>query len=737
MVQNLGRTVDDEDRAASEASPEVSSPNANGNSNSNSTNQGNSTAGLTSACGKMMTMHEPSKAEVKPNGLIKEFGRLVVDEGRSRYVSNTFWTSLSEEVAEMQDILDDPTDEEDDFPSPGSGDSGAANHQGFLFSFSSMILSLRNYHPPNTQITIYWDLYKSNVAPVMKLFHTPTTESLVFRAANDLDHLSKPTETLLFSIYFAVVTSLSPDDCIVVLGVERASTLRKYRFAAEQAFARANFLNTQDIMVLQAMTLFLIAVRRSDDSRFVWTLTGLLIRIATSLGVHRDGAQFGLSPFETEIRRRLWWQICTLDVRTSEDHGCDPSIVEASFDTKFPLNINDVDISASTSVTPTEHEDATEMTFDLIRYSVSTTVRRLSYAPPGPGPCRVKSNQATLEDKEHVIENLHQYIEQKYLRHLDTTNPLHWVAATVSRLIMAKMWLVVHHPLQRSDAGAGLPQETRDRLFRTSIEVVEFSRLLETERATLKWGWLFRTYVQWHALAFALSQLCMRTEGPQVDKAWVVIDGVFDDWGGAVSSHQRGMMWKPLRKLMARARQARHRALERRAQFPLDGSLGPAITAPLITEPGAMMNGSAIEQQYYLGGPILGDYPDMTTAAVSSNLGATGMMDANNLQAFIDQAQSANNLTAADPALSGNIMASGPMTSSAPWPTGLMDLNTNNIPLASPSTTIPTTATTGLANDPMMTTTPLPENAWWDDMMKEFQMDGGREGNMTFLGDFA
>jgi len=29
----------------------------------------------------------------------KEFGRLVIDEGRSRYVSNQFWVSLSDEVS--------------------------------------------------------------------------------------------------------------------------------------------------------------------------------------------------------------------------------------------------------------------------------------------------------------------------------------------------------------------------------------------------------------------------------------------------------------------------------------------------------------------------------------------------------------------------------------------------------------------------------------------------------------
>ena len=532
-------------------------------------------------------MHEPKKDDQANKMMVKEFGRLVVEDGRSRYVSNKFWTSLSDEVAEMRDILDDPTEDEDDYPSPGSGSSASANHQGFLFSFSSTILDLRPFHPPREQIPLYWNIFKTNVDPIIKLLHIPHYEHLISQASDDLDHVSKPMEVFMFTIYYAAVTTLSPDDSLVHLGIEKFAALRKYRFAVEQALARTGFLSTQELIVLQSMLLFLTCVRRSDDTRYVWTLTGLLIRLAQALGVHRDGQQFHVTPFETEMRRRLWWQICTLDVRASEDHGTDPSIIEQSFDTKFPLNINDEDLTTAMKEPPVEHEGATEMTFDLIRFSVSTTVRRLSWAPPGPGPCRVRSAGLSLEDKERMIEELHQYLEQKYLRFCDNTNPLHWVAALVARLIMAKMWLVVHHPFSRADRGLGLPQETKDRLFKTSVEVVEFSRLLETEKTTIKWGWLFRTYVQWHALAYVLSQLCTRTLGPEVDKAWMVIESVFDSWGGSVSANQRGMLWKPLRKLMAKARGERSKALQRQARFPLDGSLGPSVNS-LGLSPGPM-----------------------------------------------------------------------------------------------------------------------------------------------------
>ena len=546
-------------------------------------------------------------------GVAKEFGRLVVEDGRSRYVSNKFWSSLSEEVMEMRDILDDPTDDEDDYPSPGSGSDATANHQGFIFSFSSTVLSLRNFHPPREQITTYWDIYKSNVDPIIKLLHVPYHQKIFYRAAQDLDNVSKPIEVFMFTIYYAAVTSLSPNDCMTRLGLEKQQALRKYRFATEQALARTGFLNTQEFIVLQAMLVFLTCARRSDDTRYVWTIMGLLVRLAQAQGCHRDGQQFGLKPFETEMRRRLWWQICTLDIRASEDHGTDPTIVEHHFDTKLPLNINDEDISPDMTQTPVEHEGATEMTFDLIRFSVSTTIRHMSYAPPGQGRCQTKMSNVTLEDKEKHIDELHQYLEQKYLKYLDMSIPLHWVAALVARLIMAKMWLVIHHPLSRIDRGAGLTQEVKDRLFDTSVEVIEFSRLLETDKSTLKWGWLFRTYVQWHALAFVLSELCIRTTGPAVEKAWAVIESALADEETHISPSQRGMLWKPLRKLLVKAKDERMKGLHNQSRFPLDGSMGPNISS-LGIPPGPMstMDGITDFVAFDTSSPIDG-FPVMMT----------------------------------------------------------------------------------------------------------------------------
>ena len=136
----------------------------------------------------------------------------------------------------MRDILDDPTDDEEDRPSSGSASvsSASANSPGFIFNFSSTVHSLRNFHPPITQIPMYWEFFKENIDPVLRILHRPHTEQLIREAIRSLDHISKPLETMMFAIYYAVVTSMPPGDCLAILGMDKDSGLKRYRFAFEQ-----------------------------------------------------------------------------------------------------------------------------------------------------------------------------------------------------------------------------------------------------------------------------------------------------------------------------------------------------------------------------------------------------------------------------------------------------------------------------------------------------------------------
>jgi len=457
----------------------------------------------------------------------------------------------------MRDLLDAPSSEEDvDYDSPQQDRVGA--HQGFIFGYSSLMVDLRELHPTPSQIFILWEVFKENVDPVVRILHRPTAKNILMNAASNLDRVSRAAEALLFAVYLGAVVSLSPEQCQQLLDESKETLLHRYRFATEQALARADFLNSSSLMCLQALVFFLIFVRHSDDSRTVWALGGLAIRLGQGLGVHRDGTHFNLNPFDTEMRRRLWWHISILDNRSAEDHGTDSTLTEQLYDTKLPMNLNDEDIYPEMKEWPTERQGATEMTFCLIRFELNIFNRKLNCTAPILDPSRTR--ERTLQEKEQMIDACHKKIEDKYLRYCDMTLPIYWVSATVARLILAKMWLMVHHPGSFrlvADDGSALSSETKHRLFITSVEVIEFSHLLEENENTAKWGWLFRTYMQWQSVAFVLSEICVRPPGPDVDRAWRAIESVYDERLNGNARNQRGMLWKPLRHLMAKARARR------------------------------------------------------------------------------------------------------------------------------------------------------------------------------------
>lgn len=467
----------------------------------------------------------------------------------------------------MRDLLDPvATDDESESNSPDQ--ERQPNHQAFLFGYSSIMNDVRELHPSPSQIFILWEVFKENVDPVVRLLHRPTAKIILMNAASSLDRVSKPAEALLFAIYFGAVISLTPEQCQQLLDEDKQALVKKYRFATEQALARADFLNSSSLMCLQAFSFFLIFVRHCDDSRLVWALGGLAIHLAQALGVHRDGNNFGLNPFDTEMRRRLWWQLSLLDNRAAEDHGVDPTFSDQFYDTKLPMNLNDEDIYPGMKECPQERKGATEMTFCLIRFELSDFSRRLSFtAPQSPSPSQ--SPEVSLAEKEKLIDECHRNLEEKYLLHCDMKMPIYWVAATVARLILAKMWLMMHHPrsFAGTEGGSPLAPEVRDRVFITSVEVIEFSHLLEKNENTAKWGWLFRTYTQWQSVAFALSEICTRPPGPDVDRAWRAVEAVYDGKMMDNLKYQKGVLWKPLRHLMAKAK-ARRAALQAQAPRP-------------------------------------------------------------------------------------------------------------------------------------------------------------------------
>ncbi|CAK7236442.1 hypothetical protein SBRCBS47491_009638 [Sporothrix bragantina] len=503
----------------------------------------------------------------------KQLGRLMInDYGRSRYVSSAFWSKINDELdelrAETKRISESESELSDADSTPQQDDDQPENdHHSFIFGFQSSTVDLRSLHPLPSQIPYIWQVYQENVDPVVKILHIPTISKLIREARTNLDNISPAAEALMFAIYYAAVNSLEDNEIQTNFMTEKTVLVNKYRFALEQALSKANFLISSDLVTLQAFVLLLVLVRRQEDTRLAWTLTGLAIRIGHSIGLHRDGTNFSnLSPFETEMRRRLFWALCILDMRCAEDQGTDLTILEQGVDTLPPLNINDNDISPESTSLPPVREGATDMTFALIRFEICRVARRLHAIHSAMGPIEPGDSSLTLEDRERMIHEVYDRVENVYLKHGDqVSNPMFWVAANIARVICAKMTLVIYQPvLFPGPNNEAMSREVRDRLFTACTELFEYSYILTMDSRTKQWRWLFQTYTQWQAVAYALIEAGRRPWSASVERAWNGLNSILSP---KPHDHDRmtdnASLFVPLKALYNKARKHRTAEIER------------------------------------------------------------------------------------------------------------------------------------------------------------------------------
>ena len=285
---------------------------------------------------------------------------------------------------------------------------------------------------------------------------------------------------------------------------------------------------------------------------FAWTLLGLAVRLGHSLTLHRETTWFSISPFTREIRRRLWWHMIDLDIRGVEDRGSDPFITESSFNTMMPLNINDDDMDPESMEPIVARKGFTEMTKSRVSHIVWKFANRL-LSPDADHP----PTESPVETKLNMIQELEMELENDVLVHCDPANPLAWVTSVVIPLIASRMRIAVYHPPLHDMRGMIQQYVSRELVLKAAVENLEYSHLLAFEPTVAHWRWYFNTRVQWHALAATLAELCVQDKGPLVERAWKVVDAVFEQWASHIADSRSGMLWRPIKKLMSKAQSKR------------------------------------------------------------------------------------------------------------------------------------------------------------------------------------
>ncbi|KAH7033711.1 fungal-specific transcription factor domain-containing protein, partial [Microdochium trichocladiopsis] len=423
----------------------------------------------------------------------------------------------------------------------------------FRHNLSAALPKIEDFRPLPSQVPFLINVFHENVNMFMQVAHIPTIHEMARgMRTNGPNSLSSSNEALFFSIYYAAVTSMEDDDVLANFGTTKNELGLKFRLGFEHALAKADFLNSPDLTLVQALTIFLFLVRRYDSPRYVWMLTGVAIRMAKSLGLHRDGTSFAnLTPFEIEMRRRVWWALYMLDLRSSEDQGTDITILEGSFDTKRPLHINDDDISPQTKETPRERQGYTDMTIPGVYMETGSMAIKLLFVDAKDGVPDIEyygrlivESYATLDKYGSQIGNIR-----------------HRMGMIIASLVLSKVTLMLYLPVVAASPHAAGAEAICTKLLTSAIEVAEFHHELNDEKAFRQWRWMFQTYTHWYAIVYMLIQISRRPWSPTSERAWIALHSpwLIPKYPQHVDRNNQVVV--PLRRLMARSREHRAREL--------------------------------------------------------------------------------------------------------------------------------------------------------------------------------
>lgn len=168
------------------------------------------------------------------------------------------------------------------------------------------------------------------------------------------------------------------------------------------------------------------------------SLLGVAVSIAHRLGVHRDGAQFHLPPYDVEIRRRMWHHIELLDSWSIENLGTETLIVPGSSDTMLPHNINDASWDTSPfSSSPLKVEIGfTDMTIALIQYEVAALFKTVLKHGASKND---SDDESFFEFHTRLFQQAKEKLDITYLKHLDSNDMKQKLAGQIAELCLNRI----------------------------------------------------------------------------------------------------------------------------------------------------------------------------------------------------------------------------------------------------------------------------------------------------------
>ncbi|KAI1439184.1 hypothetical protein GGR50DRAFT_5847 [Xylaria sp. CBS 124048] len=372
--------------------------------------------------------------------------------GDGSYVGNTHWTVIFDKMRDIKGLLkaiinaDD--DRSDSSPTPSS--NLPTDGPDPIFGKSDKITqeqAVRQLPPRHRtdQLILFYFRHRFTAAPYI---HTEK-----FKREYDNFWRDPTSVSLLWISCLASILWIA----ISIAGLEADSALwdtpppERLAVLAVNCLISGDYLSAKPYSIEALLLHGFTEMRRKDSvDSSIWAKFGLAARLAQRMGYNRDPTYLSnVTPFEGEIRRRVWLYIELSDVMFSFQQGVPPIIRDDECDTQSPSNLHDSDFDESVMVLPPSrpHSDVTPTLYLSFKSELCHILRRilrLSLAIHGPAYEEV----LRLENELHSYRiHLPTPLQIKPIRSYSFTEPTYNI---MHRLMLEMMFLrsqcVLHRP---------------------------------------------------------------------------------------------------------------------------------------------------------------------------------------------------------------------------------------------------------------------------------------------------
>ncbi|KAL1594909.1 hypothetical protein SLS59_008459 [Nothophoma quercina] len=401
-----------------------------------------------------------------------------------------------------------------------------APSSSFLFTPGAERTTLMNYLPAKVLVDRLMAHYWQAVHVVARTVHRPSFERHYDKFWQSVASGIEPRnsfQAVVFAALLSAVISMSSDRVLTEFGVDKQGLVDNFREAAEAALSRANLLRTTKLETLQAFVMYL------------------------------DPSAYGAPPIECQVRRLVWHQICFLDLRTCEATGPRPQIRSDDFDTRLPLNIDDIDLDRA------EHGDRsidvendriyfTDITISRMRFECYDMHRFLWVERPKLGKKRKEGERkVTISSLLARIQSFRARMEKTYLPMLSRTAPLHALASQIYGILSNRLYIHILQNYLSSDRHK-MPERLRQVVISAAIMILEHSQNIEQQPALTSWSWYVGALHQYHTSLLLLSELYAQPCPPALEqRTWRVLDFVFDTGPGMTNPEKTRAVLEELR----------------------------------------------------------------------------------------------------------------------------------------------------------------------------------------------